>query len=427
VAAPLRTAGGITASKWSGVPLYCVVLLQGMPLGRELDSTRSSLDQDIQQQLVDRVTTVGATQSLLPAIVWLIVYGLAFFAITRRGARSDIRRIARGQWPLLALAGLGLMSALWSPYSSKVLASAFHVAGVTLVAAAAASRFHADPRGFLQLLCGAFGLNLLMHLGCVLVAPSIGVAADDRWMGMATHSNTLGGYAFLAIWTSVVAIAYARGGLRLPLGCLAVGLVVLVGSGSSTSMMSALLFVGLWSFIRATARLGVSMRQLANVALVGTLAMACVGLVAYPSIVEALTGALGKSTTFTGRDTIWEEAIRLIGMHPWLGWGFDDNARVIVETGFIHTGYHNGFLDLAVRGGALALIFAGTSFFLMARGLRHSPRNWRAVALPWLVAFLVYNLMEVALFTPRSSVWLLMSFAMFATALFDRSRGHQWD
>lgn len=405
------------AHRWGGLPLYGVVLLQGMPLGRELSPLRSGLN-DAQQQLMERVSTVGVTQSLLPALVWTALYLFAALVLARNSASPNLRTMLARQWPLPLLVVISLLSLVWTPNSGKVLASSFHAAGITLVAMAAAIRCVNEMPSFFRALAICIALNLSAHLACVVVSPEIGIAADGRWMGMATHSNSLGGFAMVGLWASCLAVLWNHGRpRRLPFVCAIVAVVVLAGSGSTTSMLAAAVAVGMTLLVQISSRWTKPLRQLANVAFACVLVVTVVVITVFGSVLGRLTATLGKSDDFTGRNVIWQEALRLIREHPVFGWGFDDNARVIVETGFIHSGYHNGYLDLAVRGGILALAVAVFAILRWVATVGRAGRIWQQASIPIVVAVLIHNFMEVSLFSPRSLIWSVLSVVLFATSL----------
>lgn len=406
------------AAKWGGVPFYLFVLLQGMPLGRELTPMRSRYSQEAQQQLVDRVTTVGVTQSILPALVWSSIYLLAFLLLTRKSSRQLVAEVLRKQWPLIALVVFGFLSMFWSPNIAKVAASSFHAVGVTIVALAAAIRCASNPRSFLTVVAACLAANLLVHFVAVVAAPDIGVAIDGRWMGMATHSNTLGGTAMLGVWAATAAVIMSTGTRRkFLLIPLAISCVVLIGSGSMTSIMSALLSVFIALYIRLSRAWPRDLRLLANVAVVCAVVALAVAMMEFDALIASVTSDLGKTSDFTGRGVIWQEAWRLILEHPLAGWGFDDNARVIVETRFVHTSYHNGYLDLAVRGGAIALLLVAVGFVLFGKAYPRAELLWRMSCLSLVAAFLLHNLMEVSLFAPRSAIWVAFLAVIFCTVL----------
>lgn len=132
-----------------------------------------------------------------------------------------------------------------------------------------------------------------------------------------------------------------------------------------------------------------------------------------------LLGLVGRSGDFTGRTEIWIEAIKAIVARPWVGWGFDDNAYLIKTTGMLYATYHNGYLNLMVHGGAIAL---GLFFLLLGNWLYQVTKRTRVgsdivpFAIPFVVSMLVYNLMEATLVEARNPMWLIFLVILFLGA-----------
>jgi O-antigen ligase len=136
-----------------------------------------------------------------------------------------------------------------------------------------------------------------------------------------------------------------------------------------------------------------------------------------------VTGLLGRSSEMSGRVVIWAQATELIAARPVLGWGFDENARVIELTGLPYFQFHNGYLDVLVRGGAIA---ATVLFVLAARGLRalgratvqHGPfPDVGVVCYPFLVALAIQNITEVSFLRARNVPWMLALFVIYWAAI----------
>ena len=68
-----------------------------------------------------------------------------------------------------------------------------------------------------------------------------------------------------------------------------------------------------------------------------------------------LQQVLHKSVTFHNRVFVWDRAISMISMNPWLGYGEIGEANTWGYLGHIHA--HNIFLQILFTGGALQLMF----------------------------------------------------------------------
>src|SRR3546814_12608248 len=97
--------------------------------------------------------------------------------------------------------------------------------------------------------------------------------------------------------------------------------------------------------------------------------------------VDLALAALGKERTLTGRSVLWEFALRMIEVRPWLGNGFDafwnvgDGSTSSYLQYVIRAevkNFHNSYLDIAVQLGAFGLALAPGFLLLFA---------WRARAL----------------------------------------------
>lgn len=68
-----------------------------------------------------------------------------------------------------------------------------------------------------------------------------------------------------------------------------------------------------------------------------------------------IEGVLHKGLSFTGRTDIWDEALRLFLLSPFLGWGYTASGKVyrLVKNKYYHA--HNAFLEILVEGGLGAM------------------------------------------------------------------------
>ena len=69
-----------------------------------------------------------------------------------------------------------------------------------------------------------------------------------------------------------------------------------------------------------------------------------------------IEGVLHKGLSFTGRTDIWDGALRLFLMSPWLGYGLSKNGKIyrMIKRKYYHA--HNIFLELLVEGGIFGLL-----------------------------------------------------------------------
>ena len=124
-----------------------------------------------------------------------------------------------------------------------------------------------------------------------------------------------------------------------------------------------------------------------------------------------LFGFVGRSSSISGRESIWLLAIDLIANSPLLGYGFDDNAYAKQISGMVHSTYHNGFLDLAVRGGLLSLsllLVLLIRWYLRMGKTTDFQMSFLTNFLPFILASMFYNMTEVTFFSARNILWITL-------------------
>jgi len=319
----------------------------------------------------------------------------------------------RRQWPLALLTALVPASVFWAAYAQPVAMNTIHAIGVMLVAFAASMHYWDKQHALVCHLALVLGLNLVVQIGSIVLLPSLTIGYDGRWSGLAGNANTLGALAGLALWATVAAVVVSEGRIRwVYAGIIVCAVVALYGTNSITATLSSLiaatgmvLLVRFPGAARHSAVLTLVLAPLVFLAAWGGIS----------AVLEDFLPALGRTADLTGRTDIWADAIRLIELHPFLGWGFDNNARVIEQSGLATLHFHNGYLDLAVRGGILALALLLLVVYRVMRNLRRKAVVNSAIGLSFLSLVLVYNVTEVTFLAPRSPLWILFLCIVFSS------------
>jgi O-antigen ligase len=154
------------------------------------------------------------------------------------------------------------------------------------------------------------------------------------------------------------------------------------------------------------------------------LAIAVMGFLMFKLAVSAIDlqwvyDLLGRDSKLTGRDQVWRDAYQAIGARPILGWGFDDHAYLIASAGMPYSSYHNGVLDLAVNGGATAVILL--ALLMLTWALRHLQSTLLAAriaaySVPFVVAYILHNTAEASYVAPRGQLWEIFLALLFLGA-----------
>lgn len=408
VRAPRRLAVK-QGSSLGRIPLLLWLASQGLPLGRTLEPSKPTLIEDTYARSLALTSQASSLSSGLQVGFLAAVYLLAALVVAAR-LHQALRLLGRHPaLPLLLL--LVGASALWSNNSDKVLMNLVHHTGAVLIAMAAALRYQADPWR-LPLEAGyALGLALAVQLLAVGVAPAYAIDWEGRWIGLTGQANTLGALALCGFWANLAA-AFARPAERAQRRLVsavlaALSAVAMIGANSVTSMLSAACLLAAMLYLRHS---GGRVLAVAGLLAMPVVTMLVVTLASTVNL-SSVAGAAGRSGDFSGRTAIWADGIEVITKRPLAGWSFDDHAYVIRHTGMQYTTYHDGYVDLAVDGGVLAVLLL---LLLLAGAMRQQyqrqrlGRVLRAAALPFMLALLVYNTTEASFVSARNPMWILL-------------------
>lgn len=408
-------------SRWGGLPLLILVMVAGMPLRHKLEPSRQFSMEEVSSATQDALSASQSFNSLPFTIFMGSLYFFAFWVLLHRPKASV--SILRRQWPIVALLGLVGLSFLWSYNRDKVLLTLIHNTGEIMIALAAALRYRTSPWLLPRHLGYAMGLNVALQVGAVIVIPSIAIDWYGRWTGLTTQPNTLGIIALFAFWANMAAVVCRKtpDKYHMHLIMAALAVAAMIGANSVTSMLCAASSLVVLYVLSRADRTGRIRPRLYLLTLAVTLFTVAASLLLMTDSIDLnkLFGLAGRSGDFTGRTEIWMEGIKSISQRPLLGWSFDDNAYVIKVSHLAYTSYHNGYLDLAVRGGAVAVTLFILLMTTWARDLGKRTRLGRElmpISVSFVVAMLVHNMTEAWLVGPRNHVWTIFMVLLFLGA-----------
>jgi len=362
----------------------------------------------------------------------LIVRGSAYLlalALVIKRFPASLRPLASNPW--FAVLTLYILSSMaWSAFPAKVFINFGHAVGVGLVVLNLRHYFQERTANFYWFLARVLLPVLLVSLVACIAFPTYAINIPDapgragRWYGITNNSNTLALLAMVFVWASMGSwISRLHRNTRLWSSIfLVLGLIILIGTQSATSLTIAAMMAFGMPFLLSLDKNGTPIRvaKLGGFVLVGGLLL-LLAVIFVPERLEAhgFFALLGRSATLSGRTKLWDEAFSLIQMKPWLGWSFDSNASVLTrgakEFGFVVSGqFHNGYIDMMVRGGRIGLLLALLMIFGLIRGLvKYARRDFRdaTIFLVLAGAILLHNVTEATLARETSFLWLLMVYA----------------
>lgn len=414
------------SGQWRRALFLVSVLLLGMPLTGEVPPPPG-----LARAAGPSTTyTVLTSEALITGIVWGAIYSLAALLLVGC-CRRAYGLLTRQPAPLL-LVLFALVTTFWTVSKPKSVLDTLQSGGLLVLALGAAMSYLRYPAKLVSDLSWTFGASQAINLLAVALSPELTADSDGRWAGVTGSPNYLGQLSLCAVWASTAASVGVKAVSRTcHLILLVLAFIVLAGTGSVSSIVNGVLICCLtvmWVWVRASSR-----TRLVRWVTVWTVATWLLALLMSTGIQEWVTKFLtlvGRESHLTGRIGIWIAAASAFLERPWFGHGFGVDTESIGATSWA-TSFHNGFLELATKGGVVALVLL---FFFMTQSWRDIKKSIVVhghALIPWLpftVVSLTYNLAETSFMVARSPVWVvLIAISLTSAAIAaanDRRRSH---
>ncbi len=302
-----------------------------------------------------------------------------------------------------------LLSILWSVDRSVTVRFCAYALVYLFSAAYFSHRYNINR--LLEMLFQCFLCEAVLSVVGQFILPAR--ESDDLapgWSGIFLHKNVLGLCMMIAI---VVILLQRKRWSLLRISSLGLFIVLLVLSQSFTAVLTT-----------ATTVLLIFSRRVQGTRK-AMLWISCVGIVLILILISdpvaLLLGAGGKTSSFTGRDAVWEFALTGILKRPLLGYGYfafwessADTAAQALHWTPPHA--HNGFLQVTLDLGAVGLILLLCLLIYAFRSARRVRRFDASGSASWLLILLpmalVHNLVEADLMLVNP-IWYLIILGMF--------------
>ncbi len=360
-----------------------------------------------------------ATSNIVNQIVFSALFLTSCFALIPK--LREVVTIIKREKILFAFLLWCSLSILWSDYKFVSFKRLFQIftAYTVLLAGLLHTRSSKDLFKYFKIL---FAPYIIISLVTIFTVPA---ARDEygMWRGIATHKNFLGQASLLSalIWFYSLKIDSYKGKV-FAWFMLAISIVLLIGSSSTTSTLTFVFIVFAWFLFFLDDQfktLGVG-RILSTLTIFSLIALLILAITLAPDIGKSLFGDMGKDMTFTGRTEIWGDIFKEIGKHPWLGAGFqsfwvlDNNSLLLLYNIYIWLPKqaHNGYIDILNEVGIIGLfILVGMIFNYFINLARYNGEQfWK-----WfIVAALIINFQESTLFRPGIMSGIMFMFAYLA-------------
>jgi O-antigen ligase len=402
------------SDRWKAWPFLLLMLSSGLPLNYTLEAARPMTVAEVAEFTQAASSDGNVGNSLLFVLFLGGLYVSSAWMLMKRP--KAVGSILHQQWPLALMLIYTAISVTWSYEQTKVLTNIIHSTGLVLMAMAAAMYYRHDPWLFPRQMGYVLGINMIIQVLAVLVVPAYAIDWQSRWHGLTPHPNTLGAMALTTLWANAAVIIckkYDKIFWHVLFSLAAV--VAMIGADSVTSMMTSLAVVMFIFFFQQLNKRGAGKNFYVSLFVVGILCISIFILVGNAVDLGGVFKMFGRDTELTGRTSIWESAFQAIQTHPLLGWSFDDHAYLI-QKGMQYPSYHNGYLDIAVSGGIVAVVLM---FFLLITWAAAFAKPSRIAAqiapfsASYVLAYLIHNLTESSLIAPRGQLWQIFLVLVF--------------
>jgi O-antigen ligase len=361
--------------------------------------------------------------NLLNQLVFSALYLASFLALLaeRRRALELVRKEK-----FLALFLLwSLASVFWSDFGFVSLKRWIQTLGMVVVFYAAL--VHREPGGdALDALRAVLYLYVPLSVLAVFLVPGATETEFDAWRGFTSQKNTLGQVALtsLIVWSLSFRDLASWRRIGIPL-CWCLSLLLLVGSRSTTSYLTAAILLFLGAALRAERTLlqPVAGRLLSSLVVLAICLFPLLLLFLEPGALALIVDSLGKDMTFTSRVDIWVNVFEDAKRHLFIGCGFEGywvagNPRLALlyrDLPWVINQAHMGYLDILNETGVVGLVL----FALMVMHyLKALLAREEAEPLKWFViAALIVNLQESTIFrlhTVNGALFVFSYLALFS-------------
>jgi O-antigen ligase len=318
-----------------------------------------------------------------PVFALMTLAGNIFVAMLLASS-EEFRGLAKRAWPVLAMTGLGVLSATWSINPRATIAVTFRNAGAFYLAIAIVSLMP----GFqaIRFAVRTMVLGCLLSLIWVFVFPEVALhhktdlmqsVHAGLWRGIFSHKQGLGVFAGL---TTALLLVYRT--LIFPpvilVGAVVCSFVCLAGSASATGFLTMVMGFLIFYMCRFVVRSQPSARK-------GRLLAVCAGFLVAGigfkiGLLDPIFHLLGKSSDLTGRSDLWpiEMANFNNSGKSWLGGGLGSGLASDISEWSIDNGYLDMIIDFGYLLAPVLFVIYGFITWRSARLLLASTRRSEA-------------------------------------------------
>lgn len=370
-----------------------------------------------------------ATSNIVNQYLFSALYFLAFVGLISKW-RVVYQLILKEKW-LFMFIGWALLSVLWSEYMSVSFKRWLQLFGSVLICVSALVNFRSEEE-----VLACFKAVLLIYLpltvASIILVPGAVHLDSSAWRGLAPHKNILGQACLvsLLVWVFAWRRSMSRIGQSLCLLGAALSFVLLVGSKSMTSLLTAFILLSVCILAAAVRKIIQPLIGRFSAWLLTATLFACYGavLLAYPEILSGVVGFFDREINLTGRSDLWARVLEETAGRFILGWGYGgfwvgnspwlDN--LYAEFIWLPNQAHQGYLDILIETGIVGAIIV---FFLLLSYFRKLAGSEQSHLWKWFVIMaLSINITESTLLKANTLTGTMFLFSYLFLMIENRRR-----
>ena len=327
---------------------------------------------------------------------------------------------------MLILPAYATLSSLWSQDAGLSFRGGVSLTISTLFALYLVMVFSHRQQMEIVLLAGI--CVVIASIAMALFWPRFGLdhqLHEGAWQGLFTQKNVCAGVTLFLLTPALALSTSGRYGQLLRAAYIALCLLVILMTQSRTGWAITLIYLAFVAGLRVLGKF--ERKDMLPVAglIFMTVAVFVVAAMQYPSL---LLPIMSRSSNISGRAEIWAAIAASILRHPIGGYGFDafwsllhgEVSNVFASTGWIVTGAHNGFLNVALELGLVGVALVLATFVVAFKNACKVFRRGRSNYVDWCIGIVfltfLYNLDERTLMATQYLLWILYLVACMGLA-----------
>lgn len=332
---------------------------------------------------------------------------------------------------LVALITYILLSAAWAYTPADVMKNFVFLLSSMFIAMLAALAFSDNTARLIRWLFWLFSLITLASIFVALKYPQIGINIKDfgkpRWLGITAHPNGLGAQASVLIWLATNLFFLSKSKLEklIIVFSVAAAIFVIVKADSMTSLISSFVVIGLTCYYYIFNSLRLTIKLILFWLLFLSALFVIIFFIGEDELVSTAFESTGRTTSFSGRTVLWENALMAVADNPIFGYGFDNLEQLTRRYRLEMSHLHNGYIQILVQGGMFASLLLATilikTFFKQFR-INSTYRQNFIFLNSGLVMILLHNVTEASIFRGLHPLNMFLIFIIVSTNMESNSK-----